>query len=142
MAGRNGGARSGQHRQSKRQIRGCPFIAKPCSSAEELPLERQAKHKESGMTNPEKLKPMADILSKVRSATHTPASAGIVLFDYFLSQGPSIGAFNADANELEVPRMAKIKIEARKGPQARSCSHVCISVHGVNIICVDKCVYQ
>jgi hypothetical protein len=88
-------------------------------------------------------KGFGEVLAQTRETLHTPASAGVVLFDYLLSQGMKVGTLNAAGNTLEIPVTATIKVESRQGLQTQShCTHTCLSINGINIVCVDKCVLE
>ena len=91
------------------------------------------------MGKTEQLEPMGGILLQVRNAIHTPESVGVVLFDYLLSKGASIGTLNVEGDTLEIPMAAIIALEDGKGPQTR-CTHICLVVNGVEIACFDHCV--
>lgn len=91
------------------------------------------------MTSKDEIPPksISETLSRVRTALHTPESAGVLIFDYLLSQATTVGTLSANNNVVDVPMSARIQVVRTQGIQQASTTITCVTIGPISI-CVEK----
>ncbi len=82
----------------------------------------------------------------IRDGLQTPEALGRALVNFLLTEGPSQGTFSKSGSEVQIPLTATMSVPGVAGADglvaSDTCSSLCITAFGHEIICMQACIHE